>query len=205
MKKRTYFIFILFIIGWHTSHAQNDTNDTTWISKHPIEISTGTHAIGLPFSHFFTAPYYPELNIGLQSTFMDKNRINLNMVNGVGLASHPFNGQKYFLNTYMRFKYKFPLNIYSQIGLGIAFNMLNSPNESYELNNNGVYEEKKNVETEWYSGFNIEIGYRITAIKRLGFDLFSKYSAGINLSHHPQIPVFPYNSTQVGLRFYFKK
>ena len=205
MIKHISFIFILFIIHWHTSYSQDSTKDISWISKHPIEISIGTHAIALPFSFFLSRPYYPELNIGLQSTLMDKNKINLNMINGIGLASHSFNGDRYFLNTYLRFKYKFPLNIYSQIGLGVAFNILTFPNESYEINNHGVYEEKNSVETEWYSGFNIEIGYRITIYKHLDLDLFTKYSAGINLFHHPQIPVFPYNSTQFGLRFYFKK
>lgn len=203
--KQTILIFTLLISCWQISNAQDVTNDSSWIGKHPIEISSGTHAIGLPFSNFLSSPFYSELNMGLQSTFSNKKNIALNMVNGIGFANHPFNGNRYFVDTYFRVKYKFPLNIYSQIGLGAAFNILTFPNESFELNSNGVYEEKKSVETKFYTGFNIEIGYHLTAIKKLNLDIFSKYSAGVNLFHHPQIPVFPYNSTQIGLRFYFKK
>lgn len=205
MKRQTSFIFIFFLICGYRSYAQDDTDNTSWISKHPIEISAGTHAIGLPFRHLLSGPYYPELNIGLQSTLMDRNKVNLNVVNGVGLASHPFNGNRYSLNTYVRFKYKFPLNIYSQIGLGVAYTILTPPNESYELSDDGVYQETRGLETEWYSGVNIETGYHITAVRRINLDAFFRYSAGINFFHHPQIPVFPYTSTQIGLRFYFQK
>ncbi len=197
--------FIIFTILCRASYAQDSTDQVSWISKHPIEFSTGSHAIGLPFSQFLSSPFYPEVNIGIQSNLVDKGNVNLNTTNGIGFATHPFNGERYFVNTYLRLKYKFPLNIYSQFGLGIAFNILTYPNKIYELNNNGVYEETKSVETEWYSGFNIEVGYHLQRNKGLELDLFSKYSAGVNLFHHPEIPVFPYNSIQIGVRFYINQ
>ncbi len=206
MNKIISFTFLtIFSILWRTSSAQDSTSQISWISKHPIEFSMGSHAIGLPFSHFLSNPYYPEVNIGLQSNLIDKKNINLNIVNGIGFATHPFNGERYFVNTHLRFKYKFPLKIYSQIGLGISFNILTYPNNVYKLNNNGVYKETKGVETEWYSGFNIEVGYHLKRIERLELDLFSKYSAGVNPFHHPEIPVFPYNSIQIGVRFYINQ
>jgi hypothetical protein len=198
------FSTILILLS-RTASAQDSTSQTSWLSKHPIELSVGSHAIGLPFTHFLSNPYYPEINIGLQSNLMDKEHINLNIVNGIGIATHPFNGDRYFINTYLRFKYKFPLRIYSQIGLGIAFNILSYPNEVYQLNNSGVYEKTKKIETEWYTGFNMEIGHHLKTFKQMKLDLFLKYSAGVNLFHHPEIPVFPYNSIQVGVRFYINQ
>lgn len=203
MKKNTVFILLAaFNLFYTTSWSQDTISQVSWISKHPIEFSMGTHAIGLPFSRFLSSPYYPEINIGLQFNLLEKERINLNVLNGIGLAIHPFNGERYTVNTYLRFKYKFPLGIYSQIGLGVAFNVLTYPNEMYRLNSSGIYEEKNAVEIEWYSGGCIEIGYHLKCMKRLKLDLFSKYNAGVNFIHHPEIPIFPYNSIQLGIRFY---
>lgn len=203
MKKNIIFILlVVFNLSYTRSWAQDSTSQTSWMSKHPIELSLGTHAIGLPFSRFLSSPYYPEINVGLQFNLLEKKRFNLNIVNGIGLASHTFNGGRYSINSYLRFKYKFPLRIYSQIGLGIAFNVLTYPNEVYTLNSHGIYEEKNLVEIEWYSGVTIEIGYHLKGTKKLELDLFSKYNAGVNFIHHPEIPIFPYNSIQLGVRFY---
>ncbi len=203
MNKIILFIFLsMFIILSRTSCAQDSTTQTSWLSKHSFELSWGSHAIGLPFSQIFSSPYYPEVSIGIQTNLIDSKNINVNLVNGIGLATHHFNGERYFVNTFLRFKYKFPLRIYSQIGLGIAFNILTYPNIVYELSGNGIYKETKKTETEWYSGFNMEVGYHLKHSKRLELDFFSKYSAGVNLFHHPEIPVFPYNSIQIGVRFY---
>lgn len=207
MRKKLVFItwLISILFGEITLLAQDSTNKVAWINKHPIEFSVGSHAIGLPFSNFLAPPYYLEMNIGLQSNLLDKKKINLNIVNGIGFAAHPFSGKRYFVDTYLRFKYRFPLNIYSQIGLGIAFNLLTYPDDVYTLNSDGFYEKKNRLEGKLYSGINLEIGYHLKSIKRLKLDLFLKYNVGVNLSYHPQIPVFPYNSIQFGTRFYFQK
>lgn len=206
MKKIKTFIFLtLFILIGKTSIAQENATKSTWISKHPIEFSMGSHAISLPFKQFLSSPFYPELNIGIQFNVLDKKKINLNVVNGIGFASHKFNGDRYFVDTFLRFKYKLPFNIYSQVGVGLALNLLTYPNEVYKLNNNGVYETANSVETELYGGFNIEIGYHLKLFKSSELDIFSRYSAGVNFNHHPEIPVFPYNSIRLGVRLYLNQ
>jgi len=206
MKKNTFSIFlILFSILCNTSYAQDSTSKASWISKHPIEFSMGSHAISLPFNPSLFGLFYPEINIGFQSNFLDRKNININIVNGIGFASHLFQGEKYFADSYLRLKYKFPLKIYTQVGLGVALNLLTYPSPVYSLNSNGVYKEKNQVKTAVYSGFNLEVGYRLKCAKQLELDLFSKYNAGANLFQHPDISLFPYNSFQLGLRFYIQQ
>ncbi len=200
-----FYLLSVFTLSVLTCNAQDNNDQASWFSQHPIEFSFGSHSIGLPFNNFLSPPYYPEINIGLQSNLLIKKNINLNMVNGVGFAAHPFSGNRYSINTFLRFKYQFPLNIYGQIGLGPSLNILTYPNDVYELNSKGIYEEGNSMETKLYGGFNMEIGYRLKSIRHLELDLFLKYNAGVDFFHHPEIPIFPYNSTQIGTRFYINQ
>jgi hypothetical protein len=203
MNKYRLIFLSLYTLFSLNSFSQN----SRFFSKNPIEIAVGSNAVSLPFKQILTHTFYLQINGGLQFNWGKSKVFQLNQYAGLGIAWHPINGNRYFIDTHFRLRYNSPFKLYAQTGLIGAFVLHSYPYEVFVLNGNGFYEKSKNqlLKPQLFGGGLLELGYKFKVYPKLQNDIFIKYTAGISGKHHPNISIFPYTSWQMGLRFYFNE
>lgn len=198
---RHYLIFVLtFISINYNTKGQSSQDSLSWFSRHPIEISTGNAAIGLPFQPFLSPVYHPTVQVGLQYDLTSFSNFKVNTASTIGFTYHRYQGHYYSLGQSLRLKYISPIKLYAQLGLKVGFMAHQYPQEVFTLSSSGDYEVNRSwqVKGKMYTGLSFELGYFFPSKNS---SLFVQHHSGIGFIHHPEIPVFPYSSTQLGIRF----
>ena len=206
MKWNTGGLILLSFFGFTSvTFAQNSIVKHSWLSKHPLEIGMGSNNVRLPFHSFMKTPFYCQINAGLQFNLTPQGRFQLNQYLGLGVALHPYNGNRFFVDTSFRLRYNSPIKTYVQVGIIAAFVIHDYPHDVFILNGNGGYERASRYQArkELLGGLSLELGHPFPFFDKGQFDVYFKYSFTVAGPNHPEIPVLPYTSLQLGCRIYF--
>jgi opacity protein-like surface antigen len=186
--------------------ALSDAQAQKSYKKYPLQLTTGNHAISMPFYRVLRKPYHPALSIGTQLTYKRGTHGQLFQAFNLGGFYNKYTATGLLAQTELGYRYYTKAGLFADAFLGIGYLHIFQTREVFKQKNDAEYEKAKDFGRPSATGsFSLGMGYDFSRQAKLPLALFARYQWLAQTPYGGGLPILPQSIISIGTRIYFVK